>query len=292
MIKYQKGQIEIKTIIGFPIVVELAFFYSGLFFMFIFSSSIPEAIYIFIGYTLIIVLHELGHAISDRCFGNNVKCIKLNILGGFCLSERPKNRSEAFVCVSSGLVVQMILFFATVGYIHFNGAPTSKIGESFGKSFIFINVILFFWNIFPRKNRKENFGTDGYILWKIIIQYLRKQPFVYPDTSVTFSPKTSLLSNNELMQVGFKVGIEIFNDNTTSMEFVVNALIKHLKITEEESIKMMAAIHKKGGLLIPLESYTVAEKISSSICNDAKEKGFSLLCRPVEASQKYSCINE
>jgi ATP-dependent Clp protease adapter protein ClpS len=166
----------------------------------------------------------------------------------------------------------MILFFATIGYIHFNGAPTSRIGESFGKSFIFINVILFFWNIFPRKIRKENFGTDGYILWKIIIQYLRKQPFVYPDTSVTFSPKTSLLSNNELMLVGFKVGIEIFNDNTTSMEFLVNTLIKHLKITEEESIKMMAAIHKKGGLLIPLESYTVAEKISSSICNDAKKK--------------------
>lgn len=291
MIKYQKGQIEIKTIIGFPIVVELAFFYSGLFFMFIFSSSISEAIFIFIGYTIIIVLHELGHAISNRCFGIDVKCIKLNILGGFCFSERPKNRYEAFVCISSGLVVQVILFFATVGYIHFNGAPTSKVGESFGKSFIFINALLFFWNFFPRKNRKEDFGTDGYLLWKIIIEYLRKQPFVYPDTSKTFSPKTSLLSKKELMPAGFKVGIEIFNDNTTSMDFVVNVLIKYLKITEEESIQMMATIHNNGGLLIPLESYAVAEKISLSICNDAKEKGFSLICRPVEASQKYSYNN-
>jgi ATP-dependent Clp protease adapter protein ClpS len=176
----------------------------------------------------------------------------------------------------------MILFFTTVGFIYINGAPTSKAGESFGKAFIFINGILFFWNILPRKNRKENFGTDGYILWKLIIQYLRKEAFVYPDTSATFSPKTSLLSNKELIPAGFRVGIEIFNDNTTSMEFVVNTLIRHLKISEEEAIKMMAAIHNNGGLLFPLESYAVAEAISSSISKDAQEKGFTLLCRPVE----------
>jgi ATP-dependent Clp protease adaptor protein ClpS len=146
---------------------------------------------------------------------------------------------------------------------------------------------LIFINLIPYKKRSENFGSDGYILWKLIIQKLYRRPFVYPDTSATFSTKTSLLGLNDFIPPGFEVGIEILNDNTTTMGFVVGTLSKNLGIDREEAIEMMLNIHKNGGLLIPLKSYELAKEVSSAICDEAKREGFNLVCRAVLAQPLY-----
>ena len=55
-------------------------------------------------------------------------------------------------------------------------------------------------------------------------------------------PQTSLLALPEFVPPGFNCGLEIFNDDRTSMEFVVSVL----------------TIHTRGGALLPMQRETVA----------------------------------
>jgi hypothetical protein len=48
-----------------------------------------------------------------------------------------------------------------------------------------------------------------------------------PEPGVVFPPETDLLSIAELVPSGFVHGFEILNDNTTPMQFVVDALGTH-----------------------------------------------------------------
>jgi ATP-dependent Clp protease adapter protein ClpS len=84
---------------------------------------------------------------------------------------------------------------------------------------------------------------------------------------------------------GFTTGIEILNDNHTTMEFVVSALNTHLRMPQEEAIAAMLDIHAKGGLLISLPTYEKAISVATAITSDAIANGFSLICRPVVVQQ-------
>jgi ATP-dependent Clp protease adaptor protein ClpS len=162
------------------------------------------------------------------------------------------------------------------------------VGSSLVFVFTAVNSLLVIINLIPSKVRRNAYGTDGYIIWKLIYQWILRKPYGYPDTSATFHPKESLLNIHGFVPKGFKVGIEILNDNSTTMEFVVGTLTKHLKIPQEEAVKMMLTIHSKGGILVPLKTYALAQDISSAINDEAKREGYKLVCRPVDAQQAHS----
>ena len=141
-------------------------------------------------------------------------------------------------------------------------------------------------NLIPQKRHRRNFGTDGYLLWKLAKNRILGKSYVFPDTSPTFSSKTQLIQLEGYMPQDFKTGIEILNDNNTTMEFVVSTLTTHLRITQEEAISIMADIHTKGGILIPFPSFKKASHVASAITSDAKLNGFKLICRAVNVQQQ------
>jgi ATP-dependent Clp protease adapter protein ClpS len=99
--------------------------------------------------------------------------------------------------------------------------------------------------------------------------------------SPVLPPRTSLLSLPDFIPPGFTQGIEILNDNTTPMEFVVAALSAHVGLSTEDSVHMMVRIHRRGGALIPTPSLADAQRIAAQITAAATKQGYPLVCTPV-----------
>jgi ATP-dependent Clp protease adaptor protein ClpS len=97
--------------------------------------------------------------------------------------------------------------------------------------------------------------------------------------SPVLPPETSLVSNPDFVSPGFTHGIEILNDNTTPMEFVVAVLSAHLGLSPEDSKGTMLAIHARGGALIPTPSLADAQRIAAQISAEAAKLGYPLICR-------------
>ena len=97
--------------------------------------------------------------------------------------------------------------------------------------------------------------------------------------SPVLPPDTSLVSNPDFVPPGFTHGIEILNDNTTPMEFVVAILSAHLGLSPEDSKDTMLAIHTRGGALIPTPSLADAQRIAAQITAEATKLGHPLICR-------------
>ena len=97
--------------------------------------------------------------------------------------------------------------------------------------------------------------------------------------SPVLPPDTSLVSNPDFVPPGFTHGIEILNDNTTPMEFVVTILSAHLGLGPGDSKDTMLAIHTRGGALIPTPSLADAQRIAAQITAEAAKLGYPLICR-------------
>ena len=108
------------------------------------------------------------------------------------------------------------------------------------------------------------------------VEWRQSQP-----ASPILPPETSLTSIPDFVPAGFRQGIEILNDNTTPMMFVVNALRTHATLSSEDSNQTMLAIHRRGGALIPTSSLSEAERIASQITAEAAKDGYPLICRAV-----------
>jgi ATP-dependent Clp protease adapter protein ClpS len=104
------------------------------------------------------------------------------------------------------------------------------------------------------------------------------------DLPVILSPGTSLLSVPGLVPANFRFGVEILNDNSTPMEFVVEILQAHLTLAYAEALTAMLDIHKRGGRLFPTANAADAHRIAETISAASSARGHSLVCRAVAAA--------
>ena len=280
------GSLKIFILKDVPVYLHWSFPAAGLLLYIFAKFAIPETIYLCIAYTLIIILHEIGHASVARFFGLEVFSIEISGAGGLCKTEPPPNFIAAILFSSAGIMAQTVLLLSTVFSLEIFGNPTSVFGRCFAITFIYANSAMIVLNLIPQKRSGENYGTDGYLLWKLTVNQILGRLYVFPDTSATFSPKTQLTRLQGYIPQGFKAGIEILNDNTTTMEFVVSTLTTHMDIAQEEAIAMMLDIHRKGGILISLPSYEKASEVARAITSDATANGFKLICRAIHIQQR------
>jgi ATP-dependent Clp protease adapter protein ClpS len=101
------------------------------------------------------------------------------------------------------------------------------------------------------------------------------------DVPVVLTSETSLLSIPESVPADFRCGIEILNDNSTPMEFVVETLRDQLKLTHADAVAAMLDIHKRGGRLFPTANPADARRIAESIAAASSARGYLLVCRAV-----------
>jgi ATP-dependent Clp protease adapter protein ClpS len=234
-------------------------------------------------------LHESGHVLAARVLGLKVSSVQISGAGGFCRVDRPRRASHIFVLYSAGLLAQAVLVVGAIVYLGLVGAPSNKLGRALLESFTVVNLVMIVLNVIPFRDR-GGIGTDGRVLWLLFRHAMWGDAHPLPwidllpgDQAPVFPPETHLLSIPELVPNRFDQGVEILNDRTTPMDFVVTTLARNLDRTREEAIQWMATIHNKGGILIRLPTLERAEKVARAITADSVAAGHSLVCRAVDA---------
>jgi ATP-dependent Clp protease adapter protein ClpS len=106
-----------------------------------------------------------------------------------------------------------------------------------------------------------------------------------PAPCVVFPPDTSLLEHQGFVPENFRCGVEILNDNETSLEFVVSALQEHAGMKRKAALLAAVNIHMKGGVILELKSLEDAERLAAAIVRSARGASFPLVCRALTAQQ-------
>jgi len=109
--------------------------------------------------------------------------------------------------------------------------------------------------------------------------------FVRPEPSVILPAGTSLLSIPDLIPPGFKQGLEFVNEDATPMEFVVSMLHTYCGLHETEAVRLMLAVHTKGGGLLAFPSIEAATSAAAAIAEDAAKHGHPMICRVVRMEE-------
>lgn len=240
-----------------------------------------------VAYLLVVLTHEIGHAVAARVLGLKVYGIRLMGLGGYCLTEPALGPRRICVLYSGGMIAQLISFFAALFVHAMSSGPEGPVLGSFIVAFTFGNAIVFAYSLLPSTYRGQ--PSDGRVLLQLAIDRWHGRTVFYagmpvmnsPAESPVFSPETSLLTIPALRPQSFRDGVEILNDNHTPMQFVMDVLQRHLGRDAHEAFVEMLRIHNRGGVLLPLASFEDAERTASAIAAEADAAGHRFVCRAV-----------
>jgi ATP-dependent Clp protease adapter protein ClpS len=242
--------------------------------------------YFCLAYLLLVIIHEAGHVLAAVALRLKVFTVEISGAGGLCQFERPRHVWQSILVYTAGLVAQALAFSITAAYIDAFGSPGGRFGGAIAFTFTFVNVVMFVINLIPRRSARSGLATDGSVLWRLFLHVSRGYPHPHPpliaasaDQSPVFSQQTRLLERPGFRPPGFVHGIEILNDGTTPMEFVVTTLTTHLGLTREQAIVTMLDIHNTGGTLIKLRSAKEAQRIAEAVSAEARASGHNFVCR-------------
>lgn len=274
---------KIAEMRGVPIFIHWSLPAGGLVISVWAGFDLREAAYYCLAYTMLVAAHELGHVVAARSSGLKVIDVEISGVGGLCHVQRPRRLREAYLVYSGGVLAQLVLLALTLSYLAAYGQPTSVFGRCMVATFTLFNVLVLIMNLIPRKS-PGRLASDGHVLFELWTTNGR-EILASEDVTVVFPPDTSLLSVDGFLPEGFATGLEILNDRTTPMDFVIDVLTKNLEQEREQAVKTMLAIHRTGGLLLALPSYERAEAIAQAITREARERGHPLVCRAVRRQQ-------
>lgn len=277
---------------GVPIFVQRSFLLGGAFLALMAGTSagIEGVIGYCIAYAALIALHELGHAVAAHTLGLRIHSVELSRVGGLCRVQVPRSPRDTLILYSAGLAAQALLLSLTLASLAVLGAPTSRFGTAVVATFTWVNLLMFVINLMPGRTR-SGLLTDGSVLWGLHRHVSRNEPHplaAQHAASPVFDPATSLLTIEGLRPAGFVHGIEVLNDDTTPMEFVIHVLRSHAGLDQAAATAAMVQIHSRGGMLLPFVDRPSAEAVANAIALDARASGHCLLCRAVSAGPDAS----
>lgn len=114
-----------------------------------------------LGFTGLILLHELGHAYLVRRLGFNVEAVVVHGFGGFCSWHGHASRLEHSVIAWGGVLAQALLLLGTFAYVQVMGPATSAFGFHLQDAWIRANVYIMALNLLPVA------PLDGSEAWQI-----------------------------------------------------------------------------------------------------------------------------
>jgi ATP-dependent Clp protease adaptor protein ClpS len=106
--------------------------------------------------------------------------------------------------------------------------------------------------------------------------------------SPVFQREKSLLDLGFSLPAGASYGVEIFNDDTTPLAFVIEVLTGRVRLTERDAMAKALMIHNRGGAVFPCRTLAQAQSLASEITLEAKNRGHALLCRTVPRNAEAS----
>jgi ATP-dependent Clp protease adapter protein ClpS len=285
-IKPRGGYFKVGVIRGVPVFVRWSFPVGGVLVASMGRVDPRQWAYYSVAYTLLVLIHEGGHLLAAVSLRLRVFSLEISALGGLCRLERPHHVWQSALVWSAGLIAQLVTLVLTFAYINAFGMPSDGFGRPIIATFTFVNFILFVGNLIPHRSVRSGSLSDGTVLWRLFLHVFRGRPHPHPpiaalppEQAPVFPPETRLFEKPGFRPPGFIHGVEILNDPTTPMEFVVSALSSHFAFTRDEAIEKMLYIHNNGGILIPINDAREARRIADSISSDARTSGHAFTCR-------------
>lgn len=114
-----------------------------------------------LGFTVLILVHELGHAYLVRRLGYDVEAVVVHGFGGFCSWNGRASRLEHSVIAWGGVVAQALLLAGTFAYVQIMGPATSAFGFHLQDAWIRANLWIMALNLLPVA------PLDGAEAWQI-----------------------------------------------------------------------------------------------------------------------------
>jgi ATP-dependent Clp protease adapter protein ClpS/Zn-dependent protease len=281
---HRAGSIRLFALAGVPVFVHWTFPLGGMVVATFGKVSWVGALYCVAAYTMLILVHEFGHAMAAMSQRVEVRGIYISGLGGHCTFRRPDSVRSALLIVAGGILAQLVIFILAAIYVVVAGWPRSLAGICFINTFTLANLALIVFNLIPQRTLRGS-ATDGRLLWEFGMHAIgrRSNPWPTPSaTSPVFPPDTALLSKPELIPRGFTVGVEILNDDKTPMDFVVYTLTRNLGVDQRQAVDIMLNIHTNGGVLWPLGDLETAKRVEAGIAEECKAHSQPLICRVVK----------
>jgi Zn-dependent protease len=114
-----------------------------------------------LGFTVLILWHEIGHAYLVRCMGFGVERVVVHGFGGFCSWQGNASRLEHAVIAWGGVLAQAMLLGGTLLYVSVFGEPTSAFGYQLQHAWVQTNLWIIALNLLPVA------PLDGAEAWQI-----------------------------------------------------------------------------------------------------------------------------
>jgi ATP-dependent Clp protease adapter protein ClpS len=233
----------------------------------------------FILYALVVLVHESGHAIAARSFGLRVHAIEISAGGGLCHIDLPQGFWSWIFAFGGGVMGQAVVLVGALAWISFDDGLMTSYSESVGKVLVFFNAFVILGNLASFRDRRGNL-SDGAVLKAVLMHRFRRGPapgslFLTPSplpASPVFARNTRLAALPGFAKPGFASGLEMLNDNTTPMDFVVDVLERHVGMDRDTAVATMLEIHGKGGILLPTADLQAAEVIARTVGEEARSR--------------------
>ena len=276
---------RLATIRGVPIIVQRSYLYGGLFIGLLATTAPMGVLGYCVAWAALIAIHEAGHAVVAQRLGLKVHAIELSGIGGRCFVVLPQRPRDVWLVFSAGIAAQAAVLLATLAAVAMVGPPESAFGTAVMTGFTWINATLFLINLMPG-SMETGVPTDGAVLWAMARHHFGSTPDAIKRSFMPtrlYDPSTALLGIRELVPEGFRDGVEILNNTTTPMEFVVEMLEHHAGLAHDAATSTMLAIHTQGGVLLAFPSREAANAVATAINQDVQARGHHLVCRAVTA---------
>jgi hypothetical protein len=127
---------------------------------------------LWLGFVLLIFIHEVGHILTVRWSGATVSSVDLDGLGGSCTWTGEVTSIQRALIAWSGVFAQMVLLLATYSYAAALGPPNSPSGMELYRVFTYSNLWMAAFNLIPLR------PLDGAEAWPLIFFWyaaLRRQ---------------------------------------------------------------------------------------------------------------------
>jgi Zn-dependent protease len=115
-----------------------------------------------LGFALLILIHEIGHALMVRWCGATVISVDLDGLGGSCAWTGEVTPIQRALIAWSGVFAQIVLLLATYSYVAVMGPPASLSGTELYSVFTYSNLWMVAFNLIPLR------PLDGAEAWPLI----------------------------------------------------------------------------------------------------------------------------
>jgi hypothetical protein len=117
---------------------------------------------LWVGFFLLVVLHELGHAAIVRRFGYEVVAVRVHAFGGDCQWSGDPTRAEDAAVAWGGVLVQGVLWVAATALLFVLGFPTSPVLAALAVTFTSTNARMIVFNLLPIP------PLDGHRAWPLL----------------------------------------------------------------------------------------------------------------------------